>query len=204
MKYLLAIDSQPIATEGLKRIFECRGFKVIEATTTGQISWLMEHISKFDVIVSEVMLHNSDNILNLLSHTQSEGMYYPTVIYTQHDEPYIFRRLSEFTFNGAVMKYESLQELYNSVECAMRGDKYISPGFRSTLKQNEQINRMLSCRSIEILARISDGDTNHIIANALNIGEKTVEYHRSLILKRLSCRTMSEAVCRAIKEGIIN
>lgn len=204
MKYLLAIDSQPIATEGLKRIFECRGFKVIEATTTGQVSWLIEHISKFDVIVSEVILHSSDNILNLLSHAQSEGMDYPTVIYTSHNEPYILRQLSGFTFNSAVMKHESLQELHNSVECAIRGEKYISPGFRSMINSFEHTNRLLSCKSIEILTRISDGDSNRIIANAMNIGEKTVEYHRSLILKRLSCRTMTEAVCRAIKEGIIS
>ena len=60
----------------------------------------------------------------------------------------------------------------------------------------------LSLRQLEVLHHLALGKTNEQIADALQIAEKTVEKHVSLISKRLKTKTRSHLVHLAHKEGL--
>ena len=66
-----------------------------------------------------------------------------------------------------------------------------------------QTDGILSSKDIEVLRRLSAGESNRDIAQALGLSEKTVEYHRGNILKKLCSKTMLEATRRAVSLGII-
>ena len=61
----------------------------------------------------------------------------------------------------------------------------------------------LTPRQHSILALIAKGLTNKEIASHLNLSPRTVEMHVGLALERLNCRTRSEAVNRAISQGLL-
>jgi DNA-binding CsgD family transcriptional regulator/tetratricopeptide (TPR) repeat protein len=61
----------------------------------------------------------------------------------------------------------------------------------------------LTPRQHSILARIAKGLTNKEIASHLNLSPRTVEMHVALALERLNCRTRSEAVSRAVSQGLL-
>lgn len=52
----------------------------------------------------------------------------------------------------------------------------------------------LSDRELDIFNRISRGDMNKVIASDLNISERTVEVHRSQVMKKLEIRTLAQLV----------
>lgn len=62
----------------------------------------------------------------------------------------------------------------------------------------------LSVREHEILTYISKGFTNREIASALNISEKTVEFHVKSILSKTEGSTRTEAVTNALKNKWID
>ena len=61
----------------------------------------------------------------------------------------------------------------------------------------------MSTLDTKVLYLLSTGNSSREIAKELFISEKTVEYHRSNILRKLNSRTMNEAIIRAMHLGIL-
>ena len=52
----------------------------------------------------------------------------------------------------------------------------------------------LTEREQAVFERVANGDMNKVIAADLNISERTVEVHRSQIMKKLEVRTLAQLV----------
>lgn len=61
----------------------------------------------------------------------------------------------------------------------------------------------LSAREREILTLIARGDSNKLIARALEIAETTVKIHVQHILRKLNCSSRVQAAVRAINQGLV-
>ncbi|GJQ53218.1 MAG: hypothetical protein HKUEN02_20650 [Anaerolineaceae bacterium] len=61
----------------------------------------------------------------------------------------------------------------------------------------------LTEREIQILRLVAQGLTNKEIAYALNIAERTVEYHLGEIFRRLEVSSRIAAVVKAQKMGLL-
>jgi len=64
----------------------------------------------------------------------------------------------------------------------------------SDLQQKLDKINTLSDRELDIFNRISTGDMNKVIAADLSISERTVEVHRSQVMKKLGVRTLAQLV----------
>jgi FixJ family two-component response regulator len=64
----------------------------------------------------------------------------------------------------------------------------------SDLQQKLDKIDTLSDRELDIFNRISTGDMNKVIAADLSISERTVEVHRSQVMKKLGVRTLAQLV----------
>ena len=62
----------------------------------------------------------------------------------------------------------------------------------------------LTKREAEILQLIVQGKTNKKIAQVLYRTERTVEYHRNRLMRKLGAKTAADLVKRAITMGIIS
>ncbi len=62
---------------------------------------------------------------------------------------------------------------------------------------------MITPREREIVQRISEGYSNKEIAAALGISVKTVDSHRTNIMRRLGFRSVTDLVRYAIRERMI-
>jgi two-component system, NarL family, sensor kinase len=62
----------------------------------------------------------------------------------------------------------------------------------------------LTNREIELLTFVKKGFTNKQIADALFISERTVKFHMTSILSKLSASTRTEAIDIALKRGLID
>lgn len=61
----------------------------------------------------------------------------------------------------------------------------------------------LTDREIAVLRQVAAGRRNREIAESLHVTVKTVEFHLSHILAKLSVRSRTEAVIRAWKTGLL-
>ena len=72
----------------------------------------------------------------------------------------------------------------------------------NTLADDTNIAELLTNREAEILRLIVLGKTNKEIARALCRTERTVEYHRNRLMRKLDAHNAAELVKRAITMGL--
>jgi DNA-binding NarL/FixJ family response regulator len=95
----------------------------------------------------------------------------------------------------------------------LSGKRFISPGISGkvldgylddseTLKSSSSWDS-LTQREREILKLVGEGYKNKEIADYLCISAKTVEKHRSNIMKKLDLHTASALTAYAIKKGLV-
>jgi DNA-binding NarL/FixJ family response regulator len=68
-----------------------------------------------------------------------------------------------------------------------------------SLEDTTEEKSPLTKREGEILAYVSQGFTNREIASALEISEKTIEFHLNSIFNKVHASTRTEAVTNALK-----
>jgi DNA-binding NarL/FixJ family response regulator len=102
-----------------------------------------------------------------------------------------------------LLKQSGLEEVLNCVRHVAANRRYLAPGLAEKLAERVDANR-LSRRELEILAHLSAGMSNKMIARTENIGVGTVKYHVNNILSKLNVSCRTEAACVAARRGLIH
>jgi len=128
------------------------------------------------------------------------------------NEEYILAAL-EAGANGYVLKDASQGELFMAIQYVMTGKKYLSPSISEKIVEvfleNRQEGKEFSAwdtvtsREKEILKLIAEGYKNKDIADHLFISIKTVEKHRSNLMKKLDLHNTAALTTYAIEKKIV-
>jgi DNA-binding NarL/FixJ family response regulator len=125
------------------------------------------------------------------------------------NEEYVWEALHAGA-SGYLLKDASIDELKLALAAVTRGEPYLSSAvskyvIASYVRRGEtnQVD-LLTPRQREILRLIAEGHTTHDIAALLNISDKTVETHRSQLMRRLSLRDVTSVVRFAIRHGLVS
>jgi DNA-binding NarL/FixJ family response regulator len=115
--------------------------------------------------------------------------------------------------DGYCLKDASSSELLMAIKSVLSGKRYLSPGIsekvlegyiegRKTLKTSSSWDTITQ-REKEILKMVGEGYKNREIADFLCISTKTVEKHRSNIMRKLDIHTASGLTALAIEKGLV-
>lgn len=118
---------------------------------------------------------------------------------------------------GYVLKQSLSNELQHAVREVLKGNTYISPSVAQGLVEHmnrpaqiqdgeaggKGFDHALSPRQREVLQLVAEGRSTKEIAAILNVSTKTVEFHRTRIMKELGLKTRPELTKYAIANGII-
>lgn len=128
------------------------------------------------------------------------------------DEITVRRALSNGA-SGYVLKDGEFEELMIAVRSAHSGGIYLSPSVARIIVSDYlqtgctddalTFSNRLTQREREILQLIVEGHSNRLIAEMLNIGFKTVEKHRTTLMKKLEATNLPELVLAAAKHRLI-
>jgi len=131
--------------------------------------------------------------MELLEHLKANGYSMPAIIITGHgDVPLAVRALKSGAFDF-VQKPFNADELLNKVRAAL---EQVRENCHKNLKLDGLRSRFdaLTGREREIMELVVSGDTSKVIGMKLGISSKTVDIHRSNIMKKLNVQTVAELV----------
>ena len=143
-------------------------------------------------ILLDVRMPGMDGI-ELLSHLKANGSSLPVIIITGHgDVPLAVRALKSGAFDF-VQKPFNAQELLDRVHAAL---KQVQENSLKDLKLHNLRSHFdaLTKREREIMELVVAGDSSKVIGMKLGISSRTVDIHRSNIMKKLNVQTIAELV----------
>jgi DNA-binding NarL/FixJ family response regulator len=117
--------------------------------------------------------------------------------------------------HGAVaylLKDAAPLELEWALAAVLRGETYLSPAvskgvvsdYVHRLRSDEPAQAALTPRQREVLQLIAEGQSTKEIARRLDLSVKTVETHRTQLMKQLDIHEVAGLVRYAIREGLIS
>ncbi|MCM1489790.1 MAG: response regulator transcription factor [Muribaculum sp.] len=205
MKKILIVDDHPVVLEGLAHVFSEAGYNVVKASTANDAMKLAEkNKHRIQTLVIDLTLNADADGLLLIRKLRKAHVKAPVVVYTMHEELWNISLLLESDVEGIVLKGERIEELLEAVAAVNNGGRFISPVFKERMEVLNDASGKLTAKEINIINLISNGESSADISCKMCISTKTVEYHRSNIMKKLDAKNMTQAIRNAVKLGIIS
>ena len=132
------------------------------------------------------------------------------LVLAQEATPQVLSEFLDSGANGLLLKNTDRIELVDAAQKITEGETYLGKQFSkmmtreyvrlTKLKPHKSSQKSLSKREREILALLVDGLTSVEIAAKLFISHRTVDKHRTNILKKLELRNIASLVRYAIEQ----
>ncbi|MFJ4143677.1 response regulator [Pseudomonas sp. NPDC089734] len=212
---LLLIDDHALIRAGVRALVsDIPGYAVIgEASDGAQLPSLALELSP-DIILLDITMKDTDG-LEALERLLAVQPHSKVLIVSMHTDPDTIMRALEMGAHGYLLKDTTAIELEQALEALRSGERYLSPAIAHTVidralrgvqpEKTEPLEKYnLTARQLEILRLIVRGKSTREIANGLGLSIKTVETHRSQIMKRLQIYDVAGLVLFCVRERIIS
>lgn len=125
------------------------------------------------------------------------------VIVTGNHLPGVFRELIEAGIDGLFMKNEAPDAICEGVLAVAAGAKRLSPAVEAAVEAVETREK-LTARELEILHAVARGLSNNQMAERFAISAKTIDSHRTSLMRKLGVHSTASLLVRAMRLGLID
>jgi DNA-binding NarL/FixJ family response regulator len=205
---ILIVDSQMVTRAGLQRLLESyAGLQVIGQAAEGvqAVSETLELGPR--VVLMDAQLPNGQSLEALRQIKQLNLDTKVLLISTQNREEYLYETLRAGA-DGYILKDIAPDELAQAVRTVASGEILIQPQLAGRLlsrfgRRGNTPYESLTTRELEVLRLLARGLRNKEIAARLFVSERTVNFHLANIYQKLSVSGRTEALSKALEQGLI-
>ena len=208
---ILICDDHTLFVEGLKAMLRNEpSLEIVgEARDGRQAVEQVKHL-KPDLLLMDVSMPD----MNGFDATRQVHKFDPTVkvlILTMHDEEELVARCLEAGAAGYIIKDAPASQLLYAIEMVQKGERYLSPVVLKKVMETyvKNTNRpqtsydRLSPREREVLKLLAEGLSVKEIATRLDLSVKTVDAHKTNLMKKIGVHDRAELIKYAIQKKLI-
>jgi len=210
---ILIADDHEVFRRGTQALLESRpDWRVCGEAATGREAVEKTKELKPDVVIMDISmpdlngLEAAEQILKFAPKTE-------VLILTIHDSEELVRHMAKVGVRGYVLKADTSQDLIAAIEALARHRPFFTSkaaeviledyrNLKQGAEQSPEASR-LTMREREVVQLLSEGKSNKQVAAALGISVRTIETHRSNIMRKLKLGSLSELVRYAVRNKIV-
>ena len=130
------------------------------------------------------------------------------LILSMHDDDEFVARALENGARGYLTKEADNEQLIEALRAVSQGETYLAPGLGKDILSRVGKGRgdpyeQLTNRERQVLHLIAEGKTNREIAGTLDVAVKTVDTHRTRLMRKLNIHDQTTLVKYALRKGIV-
>jgi DNA-binding NarL/FixJ family response regulator len=195
---IIIADDHPLFLEGLQGA-------LLKKTSSVYVQTANSYLNLFSILEecgNEIDLLIMD--LHMPGATNETGIYYirkrfpelPIIVLSAHDGIDVRMKCLESGASDFLSKSSDVQELVSSIKQIINGEyQYPETFLEAPQKLVTEIDKisLLTPSQFKVLHLIADGHSNKKIADILNISEKTVKNHISIVFEKLEVSNRTQA-----------
>ena len=188
---VFVVDDDEAVRGGLQRLVEAVGLNV-EPYASAQEFLDSYHPEQHGCLVLDIRMPGMGG-LDLQEQLAKKGIRLPVIILTGHaDVPLAVRALKGGAIDLIEKPFNS-QVLLDRIQQAIQQD---AERQRQSAEESQIGQRLarLTPREKEVMQMMVTGKASKVIAIDLGISERTVEFHRANIMKKMQARTLAELI----------
>lgn len=210
-KVLLA-DDHVLIRHGIKNIIKKNEqFEVVGEVSNGKqlMSFLEE--SETDLIILDISMPDIGG-MEAIGLVKGKYPWIKILMLTMHKNKQYFYNAMAAGADGYLMKDDSDEELLVAIKKVLSGKSYISPYMTDdfaddviNMYRNERRTpfQELTKREKEILQLVVQGLTSKQMAEQLNLSQRTIDHHRSNLLRKFNRKNSVDLVNYAVRNGFV-
>lgn len=205
---LAIADDHELFRNGLKELLKKHN-DVEVVTCVGDGKEFLEVLKKnpsLDIVLLDITMPNMDGF-EVLNQIKNINISIKPIIISMHDEGNYIAKCAKKGAYSYLLKNTDQDELIKVIRMVSEGKKYFSPTISEKMinYMSEQTigENILSKKEQEVLELISKGLTTKEIALKLFVSSRTIETHRSNIIKKLEVKNTAELIKKASKTNLI-
>lgn len=209
MHKVLLVDDHKLVLDGLTALLEGDSeLEMVKACTSAEEALTYLKAWPVDLVMTDIDMPGMTGI-ELTKTIRDKSLPLKVLVLTMHNERSIIRQIMDIGADGYMLKTSSREEMLLAVRQVLAGKKYFSAEVTETLLTDppaavEAMEIDLTEREIEILKLIAEGYTNKEIGESLFISHRTVDAHRTNMMKKLEVNNVAGLVRFAMKNGLIS
>lgn len=208
---VVVADDHGIVREGLRRLLESESdLEVLGEASDGRE--VLEQVEKHspEVVVLDITMPRLGG-LETLERMRADHPSVKVILLSVHSDPPFIQSAIALGADGYVLKNGRAAEIVTAIRAVQKGGSYFSPvvareiveQLRAPKRPEAEPFSVLSAREREVLHLIADGLSAKEVAARLEISTKTVEAHRTSLMRKLGVRKATELVRYALRHGLI-
>jgi len=209
---VLIVDDHQVVRQGLRTFLELQpDIAVLGEASDGQTAVEMVTRLQPDVVLMDLVMPRLDGIsaTRQIKALESSVKVIALTSFTEDDKVFPAIQAGASSY---LLKDVSPDELVEAIQAAHRGEARLHPDIvRKLMDQVAQqagltqpgFHQDLTGRELEVVQLVAQGNSNHEIAEALVISEKTVKTHVSNILGKLHLDDRTQLAIYAINHGLV-
>lgn len=211
---VLLADDHTLFREGVRALFATeKDIEVVGEASDGEEAVRMAVELQPDVVVMDLMMPvmNGIEATRLIRAAQPETK---VLVLSMYDDEEYVQRLLAAGASGCMLKRATSDELVKALREVVSGGIPLHPAVAARLVKDyvrlvgEQelaaAAGALTPRELEVIKLVAEGHTNQDIADRLGLSRKTVDAHRTNLMRKLGLHDVTEIVKYALRHGIIS
>jgi len=213
-KRILIVEDHTLLRAGLKALLsQDPDIEIVGEAENGRDAVRLVGTLAPDLVLTDLSMAGMNGIESIVDIKRRYPDVRVLVLTIHKTDEYIFAALRAGA-NGYILKDASHDELRIAIRSVLNGKTYLSPdisakvinGYLDTDKSSGPHSTWdtLTHREREVLKLVAEGNTNKFIADYFCLSVKTIEKHRSNLMKKLDLHNASMMTAYAIERGLVN
>ncbi len=210
---VVIVDDHTIMRDGLQALLSSEAdFEVVGTVSDGKAAIRAASELKPDVIMMDLTMPRTGGI-EAIAHIKRQHPEIKIVALTFHKEDKYIHATLEAGADAYVLKDDSRTELFTALNSVLHGKSYLSPSICNRVvagylaggeSGSEQPSwEILTHRERQVIKLIAEGNRTKEIAAYLSLSPKTVEKHRTNLMRKLDLHSVSAVTAYAIQNGFL-
>jgi DNA-binding NarL/FixJ family response regulator len=208
---LLLVDDHLVLRQALTEVLAGKGkYSVVGEASDGLELLDLLPSARPDIIIMDLAMPKA-NGLTTIEELRRRGVTAPILVLSADESDKSIRAALKAGARGFLPKQVGLSEVEFAIDAVLAGKTYLSPSITERFMASGGVEggapspvSCLSEREKEIFILLANGKPNRDIGKQLHISTRTVDTHRSNIMKKLNVKANTELVKLAISEGLVS
>ncbi|WP_246442176.1 response regulator [Rhodococcus triatomae] len=210
---MLLVDDQTLVRQGIRSLLGLTDDVEVVAEADDGMSGLAA-VAEYrpDVVLLDLRMPRHDGIW-MLEALRDSDVDVPVLVLTTFDDDELVLRAIRSGAKGYLLKDVTLDQLVGGVRALASGGTWVQPAITDRVLRaavagpaadaDDVRVESLTDRETEVLRLLASGYSNREIADVLFLAEGTVKNHVSTVLLKLGARDRTNAVLRALQQGLL-
>jgi DNA-binding NarL/FixJ family response regulator len=211
---VLLADDHTLFREGLRALFASEGdIEVVGEASDGEEATRKASELRPDVVVMDILMPGMSGI-EATRRIRAALPEVKVLVLSMYDDEEHVQRLLAAGASGCMLKRATSDQLVRSLREVFAGGMALDPSVAAKVVK-DYVRRVqrdeeapppgdLTPRELEVLRLVAEGHSNQAIADKLGLSRKTVDVHRTNLMRKLDLHDVTEIVKYALRHGVIS